>query len=113
MNLRLYVLQRLTAALMLPLIVGHLAIIFYATGNGLTAADILARTAGSLGWAIFYASFVVLVAIHAAIGFSTIAVEWFGASPVAGTTIRWIAGAVILVLGLRGVAAVTMPGSGL
>ena len=44
MNVRLYVWQRATAAVMVPLIAVHLAVIFYATRNGLTAVDILGRT---------------------------------------------------------------------
>ena len=47
-------LQRVTAALMVPLILVHLAVIFYATRSGLTAADILARTRGSVVWALNY-----------------------------------------------------------
>ena len=54
MSLRLYVWQRLTAALMAPLVLVHVAVIFYARRKGLSAADILARTRGSLMWASFY-----------------------------------------------------------
>ena len=59
MNVRLYVWQRLTAALMVPLLLVHLAVIFYASRKGLSAADILARTRGSVAWALFYGVFVV------------------------------------------------------
>lgn len=41
MSVRLYIWQRSTAALMLPLILIHLAFIFHATSKGLKAADIL------------------------------------------------------------------------
>ena len=68
MNVRLYVWQRLTAAIMAPLVLAHIVVIFYATRKGLSAADILARTRGSVVWASFYGAFVVAVAIHAAIG---------------------------------------------
>ena len=54
MSLRLYIWQRLTAALMAPLVLVHVAVIFYARRKGLSAADILARTRGSLMWASFY-----------------------------------------------------------
>ena len=50
MNVRLYVWQRATAALLVPLVAVHLAVIFYATRQGLSAADILARTRGSIAW---------------------------------------------------------------
>ena len=48
MNVRLYVLQRATAALMVPLIAGHLLVILYATRNGLSAAEILGLSRQSL-----------------------------------------------------------------
>ncbi len=51
MNVRLYLWQRLTAALMLPLLLVHLAVIFYAMRKGFSAADILSRTRGSIAWA--------------------------------------------------------------
>jgi fumarate reductase subunit C len=76
MTLRLYILQRATAALMVPMIVVHLVIILYASRHGLSAADILARTRGSIAWAAFYGTFVVAAAIHAAIGLRNILDEW-------------------------------------
>ena len=44
MNVRLYLWQRLTAVLMLPLVLLHLATILYASRRGLSAADILGLT---------------------------------------------------------------------
>jgi fumarate reductase subunit C len=108
MNVRLYVWQRLTAALMLPMVLLHIAVIFYASRKGMTAADILARTRGSIVWASFYGVFVVAVAIHAAIGVRNVLAEW---SPLAdrGAGIFAIAfGIALLILGLRAVAAVTL-----
>ena len=112
MNFRLYLLQRASAALMLPLILGHLAIIFYATSQKLTAADILGRTEGNLGWAAFYGLFVLLVAVHGAIGFATIAREWFGLGGRGQTALMWGVGLVLVALGLRAVLAVVYPGGG-
>ena len=54
----------------------HLVTIIYAVRNGLSAAEILARTRGSLAWGTFYAVFVFAAAIHGAIGLRTIAAEW-------------------------------------
>ena len=108
MNVRLYVWQRLTAAIMLPLVLLHIAVIFYASRKGMTAADILARTRGSIVWASFYGVFVVTAAIHAAIGVRNVLAEW---SPLAdrGAGIFAIAfGIALLILGLRAVAAVTL-----
>ena len=108
MNLRLYLWQRGTAALLAPLLLVHLAVIFYATRQGLTAADILARTRGSLAWALFYGAFVAAAAIHASIGLRTILAEW-GRLRGRGLDIASLAfGALLLILGLRAVAAVVL-----
>ena len=76
MNVRLYVWQRATAALMVPLVLIHLAVIFYATRQQMTAADILSRTHGSIAWASDYALFVAAVSIHASIGVRNVLTEW-------------------------------------
>ena len=43
-------------------------LILLAVEGGLTAAEILDRTRGSIGWAAFYGVFVLAAAIHAPIG---------------------------------------------
>jgi succinate dehydrogenase subunit C len=109
MNVHLYVWQRLTAAVMVPLVLVHVALIFYATRKGLTAADILGRTRGSLAWASFYGAFVIAVAVHAGIGVRTVLAEW---SPLNERSAGILASAfavLLLVLGLRAVAAVVLP----
>ena len=109
MNVRLYVWQRLTAALMVPLVVVHVAVIFYATRKGMTAADILARTRGSIAWASFYGAFVVAVAIHAAIGVRNVLTEWSPLEDRAAGIFASVFGALLLLLGARAVAAVVLP----
>jgi fumarate reductase subunit C len=107
-NVRLYVWQRSTAAIMLPLVLVHVAVIFYATRKGMTAADILARTRGSIAWASFYGVFVAAAAIHAAIGVRNVLTEW---SPLGDHRAGLFAiafGALLLLLGLRAVAAVVL-----
>jgi len=109
MNVRLYVAQRLTAAVMVPLVAVHLAVIVYTSRHGMTAADVLARTRGSIPWALFYGTFVVAAAIHASIGIRTVLTEW---SPLGGRRVDAAAtgiGLLLLVLGLRAVAAVVLP----
>lgn len=110
MNVRHYILQRATAALMVPLIVGHLIVIFHATGHGLSAAEVLGRTKGSLGWALFYGLFVVLASIHGAIGVRAVAREWgprrLSRSPRGLDALMWGLGLLLLALGLRAVWAV-------
>lgn len=108
MNVRLYVWQRLTAALMAPLVLLHIAVIFYATRQGMTAADILARTRGSIAWTSFYGVFVVAAAVHAAIGVRNVLTEW---SPLGDRRAGLFAiafGVLLLLLGLRAVAAVVL-----
>ncbi len=55
----------------------HLATVIYAVRNGLSAAEILGRTRGNLGWAAFYALFVAAVAVHAPIGLRSVLSETF------------------------------------
>jgi fumarate reductase subunit C len=108
MNVRLYVWQRATAALMVPLVLLHVAVIFYAARRGMTAADILARTRGSLVWAALYGTFVVAAAVHAAIGARNVLVEWSPIGERGAGLLATAFGAVLLVLGLRAVAAVVL-----
>ncbi len=105
--LRFYVLQRLTALVMAPLVLVHLGVIVYATRSGLSAEAILGRTEGSLLWAGFYGLFVVAAAIHGTIGLRTVLAEvagWRGRALDFGVTVF---GLLVLGLGLRGVAIVT------
>lgn len=106
MNVRLYLWQRGTAALMLPLILVHLAVIFYATRQGLTAADILGRTQGSITWALFYATFVFAAAIHASIGVRNILTEWTALPPPRAGLVSVAFGAAVAALGVRAIYAV-------
>ncbi len=108
MNVRLYVWQRLTAALMAPLILVHIAVIFYATRKGLTAADILARTRGSVAWASCYGIFVAAAAVHAAIGVRNVLTEWSPLRDRAAGICATVFGLLLLLLGFRAVAAVVL-----
>jgi fumarate reductase subunit C len=107
-NVRLYLLQRGSAAVMLPLVLLHLGVIFYASRRGLSAADILGRTRGSLFWGTFYAAFVVAAATHAAIGMRVIAAEWTGLRGAALEVGMWSFGLLLAALGLVAVAAVVL-----
>lgn len=109
MTLRLYLLQRLTAALMVPLIAVHLVTIVYATHSGLSAAEILGRTRGSLAWGLFYGSFVLLAAVHAAIGVRSVAADWTLLRGRHLTALMWGFGLLLLLLGARAVFAVVAP----
>ena len=107
LTLRLYMLQRITAMLMAPLVMGHLAVMIYAIQGGLDTAEILGRTQGSVVWFLFYGTFVVAVAIHGAIGLRTIIHEWGGVRGAALEALMWGTGLTLLGLGARAVWAVT------
>jgi fumarate reductase subunit C len=108
MNVRLYVWQRLTAALMAPLVLIHIAVIFYATRHGMTAADILSRTRGSIMWASYYGVFVAAASIHASIGVRNILTEWLPLTERRAGRFAIGFGILLFVLGLRAAAAVVL-----
>jgi fumarate reductase subunit C len=102
----LFIAQRATAFVLACAVAVHLATILYAVHDGLTAAEILSRTHGNIGFALFYGLFVVAVAIHAPIGLRNILREWTawrGRSPDIALTAFSLA---LLALGLRAVFAV-------
>ncbi len=79
----LWLTQRLSAMVLAPLVLVHLAVIVYAIEGGLSAQEILARTRGSLAWAAFYGLFVAAAAVHGPIGLRTVIGEmtrWRGPS---------------------------------
>jgi fumarate reductase subunit C len=105
-ELRLYALQRLTALVMAPLVLVHLGLVIYAVRGGLTAGEILGRTEGNVGWALFYGLFVAAAAIHAPIGLRNVLREWTGL-PRRRIDLAMLAFAVVLLaLGLRAVVGV-------
>jgi fumarate reductase subunit C len=108
MNVRLYVWQRATAALMVPLVAVHIAVIFYATRQGLSAADILSRTRGSIVWGAYYGLFVAAVSIHAAIGVRNVLTEWSPLSDRGAGRLALAFGLILAALGARAVAAVVL-----
>jgi len=106
MTALLFAAQRLTAFVLAAAVAIHLGTIVYAVRGGLTAAEILARTHGNVGFALFYAAFVVAVAIHAPIGLRNVLREW---TPWRGRTLDLalvLFAALLLGLGLRAVYAV-------
>ncbi len=106
MERRLFVLQRLTAMVLAPLVLVHLGLVLVAIRGGLSAAEILARTQGSVGWALFYGLFVVTVAVHAPIGLRNVLREWTGLPRRAVDLLALGFGALLLGVGLRAVWAV-------
>jgi len=103
----LFIAQRVSAAVLAPLVLIHLVTIVLAVRNGLTAQEILARTEGSLFWMLFYGLLVIAAAVHAPIGMRTILREmtaWRGRSL---DVAALLFGLLLLALGFRAVGAVT------
>jgi fumarate reductase subunit C len=108
MNVRLYLWQRATAALMVPLVLLHIAVIFYATRNGMTAADILSRTHYSIVWASYYGLFVAAASIHASIGVRNVLTEWSPLTDRRAGLFSLLFGLLLAALGARAVFAVVL-----
>jgi fumarate reductase subunit C len=103
----LWLAQRGSAAVLAFCVVVHLATMIVVVRGGLTAAEILGRTRGSVLWATFYGVFVLGVAIHAPIGLRAIVAEVRGGHGRGIDAAMLAFAAVLLALGLRAVLAVT------
>lgn len=103
LDARLFILQRATALLLAPLVIGHVVMIIAAVQDGLSAAEILGRTRGSLFWGLYYGAFVLAAAIHGAIGLRVVAAELL---PLRGAALMVLTWAAFLLLALAGARAV-------
>jgi fumarate reductase subunit C len=93
---------------MAPLVLVHIAVIFYASRNGMTAADILSRTRGSIVWASYYGLFVAAASIHAAIGVRNVLTEWSPLADRRAGLLALVFGLLLAALGARAVFAVVL-----
>ena len=109
LDIRLYMAQRLSALIMVPLVIGHIAVMIYAVQGGLTVNEILGRTQGSFAWFLFYGSFVVAVSVHGAIGLRVITFEWLGLKGHPLTILSWMVFAGLLGLGAVSYTHLTLP----
>lgn len=106
LELWLFVLQRVSAMVLAPLVLLHLGTMIYAVQGGLSAAEILSRTQANLIWPILYGVFILAVAIHGAIGLRAIIREM---TPLLDTTASAIAVLfclLVLILGFNAVEAI-------
>ena len=108
MDVRLYLAQRISAMIMVPLVFVHLGTMIYAIQGGLSAEEILSRTQGSVFWMLFYASFVAAASLHAALGLRVIAFEWFRLKGLWLGVVTWGVFGLFFYMGARAVTAVTM-----
>jgi fumarate reductase subunit C len=102
----LFVVQRLSAAVLAIAVAVHLATILYAIRGGLTAGEILARTHGNVAFLAFYSVFVVAVALHAPIGLRNVIREWTPWRDSSLDAALAVFAVVLLALGFRAVFAV-------
>jgi len=107
MKLGLYMAQRISALIMVPLVLLHIGVMIYAIQGGLSAAEILGRTKGSILWFAVYGTFVAAVSVHGAIGLRTVLSEWLGLRGGALNAAAWAIFALLLVLGMLAVHGVT------
>ncbi|MGJ3261310.1 MAG: hypothetical protein ACFE0S_17045 [Rhodospirillales bacterium] len=110
---KLWVWQRLSAAVLGVCVLVHLAMIIYAVQDGLSAAEIIGRVSGNVLWFAFYAVFIVAVAVHAPIGVRTILNEMTGLGPKTTHMIMAVLCLVILVMGFRAVIGLYQAGASL
>jgi fumarate reductase subunit C len=103
---RLWIAQRASAAVLALCVIVHLIVIIYAMRGGLSAAEILGRTRGNVGWVAFYTVFVLAAAVHAPIGFRTILMEWGGSRGQSLSVVTALFAVALAVLGLRAIWAV-------
>jgi fumarate reductase subunit C len=106
LDFRLYLLQRITAMIMAPLVILHLGVMIVAIQGGLDSAEILSRTQGSFLWGTTYGLFVLSVSIHAAIGIRVVLFEWLSVKGVMLNLFCWLVFIVLLMMGARAVYAV-------
>ena len=107
-GIRLYLIQRISALVMAPLVMVHLGVMIYAVQGGLDAGEILARTQGSLLWGSVYGLFVIAVSIHAAIGLRVVVHEWFKLSKFSLDVFTLLVGFGLFGLGGRATYAVVL-----
>lgn len=101
--------QRISAMVLVLCVAGHLAMMIHAVRGGLTGAEILSRTQGSIGLGVFYTVFVLACAVHVPAGVTNIAVEWLRLSDEAATWLGRVFALLLVVTGLRAVFAVVAP----
>ncbi|TAK44016.1 MAG: succinate dehydrogenase [Betaproteobacteria bacterium] len=102
----LWVAQRASAALLALCVVVHLATMIYAIQGGLTAAEILGRTRGNLGWLVFYSVFIAAVVVHVPIGLRPVLGEWLEWRGTSREVFLVALALVLAVLGMRAVLGV-------
>ncbi len=97
---RLWIAQRITAAILAVCVTVHLLTIIWAVRHGLTAGEIFTRVGASTGWLAFYALFVTAAAIHAPLGVRAVLDELTTLTAPIVNTLALIAAGLMLFTGL-------------
>jgi fumarate reductase subunit C len=105
-QVRLWYLQRVSAMVLALFVTVHIGVIVYAVRGGLSGAEILARTQGSIAFAVFYGIFVLACAVHVPIGLLRIAEEWLRWRGMSAVVAALAFAVLLLVVGLRAVYGV-------
>jgi len=98
---RLWLAQRVSAAILALAVVLHLGTIIYAVRGGVTASEIVDRIGGNLGWWPFYTEYVLAAAVHAPIGLRVVLREMTPIVPRRVDLICFGFSALLAVLGMR------------
>jgi fumarate reductase subunit C len=98
---RLWLAQRVSAMVLGITVVVHLSTIILAVRGGLSAAEIVDRVAGNIGWTVFYTVFVLAIAVHAPIGLRAVLNEMTKLSPKRVDLLCFIAAVFLVVMGMR------------
>jgi fumarate reductase subunit C len=104
----LWVASRASAAVLGLCVLVHLATMIVAVRGGLSAAEILGRTRGSVAWMLFYGVFVIAVAVHAPLGVRTVLAETARGGGKLLDLVAVAFGLLLLAAGWRAVYAVTV-----
>ena len=103
---KLWYWQRISAMVLALCVIAHIAIMIYAVRGGLTGAEILGRTRGSISFAAFYGVFVLACAVHVPVGLMRVFEEWLRLDRFLSVVLAKLFGVAILFLGLRAVYGV-------
>mgnify|MGYP003995831479 CR=1 FL=1 len=101
-----FVLQRLSALVLAPLVIVHLGVMIYAVQGGLSTSEMLGRTQSSFMWPVMYGLFFVAAGVHGALGFRNILQEM---TTLPGRSINTFALgllALVLIFGLQTIRAI-------
>jgi fumarate reductase subunit C len=107
-QVRLWYWGRISSMVLAFCVLVHLAVIIYAVRGGLSGAEVLARTHGSLSFGLFYTVFVLACAVHVPLGLARIVREELGWREPGANLLAALSALLLLVLGLRSVYGVVL-----